>query len=331
MVNDAEVANASEGGMTRSGRCYASEEVERRRQEIAKGKEKVTSSDNLKEALRPQVEKKKPVFEEDAAEFLKLIKQSEYSIVEQLKKTPARISLLSLILDSAPHRNALQKVLNEAYVEPSISPDGFERLVGQIQAVNNITFTDDEIDAAGTGHTKPLHITLRCKGVTVAKVLIDNGSALNVLPLSTLNQLPVDKSLIRPSCTVVRAFDGAKSEVVGDIDLELEIGPQIFPISFHIMDIRPAYSMLLGRPWIHSAGAIPSSLHQKVKFVIDGKLVTIHAEEALLVTKNPSVPYIEADEGTVENSFQSFEVANAGYVYPKGVSYGMCSFFRGKK
>ena len=44
------------------------------------------------------------------------MKHSENNMVEQLKKTPARISLMSLILSFEPHRNALQKVLTEAYV-----------------------------------------------------------------------------------------------------------------------------------------------------------------------------------------------------------------------
>jgi hypothetical protein len=44
------------------------------------------------------------------------MKHNDYSIIEQLKKTYARISLLSLILSFEQHRKALQKVLNEAYM-----------------------------------------------------------------------------------------------------------------------------------------------------------------------------------------------------------------------
>jgi hypothetical protein len=66
--------------------------------------------------LDKEMEVNKPVTEDDSNEFLKLIKHSESYIVDQLRKTPARISLMSLILSSEPHRNALQKVLNEAYV-----------------------------------------------------------------------------------------------------------------------------------------------------------------------------------------------------------------------
>jgi len=63
----------------------------------------------------------KPISEEKDGEFLKLIKHNEYSVVEQPKKTPGRISLMSFILSSEPYRNTLQKVLNEAYVSQDMT------------------------------------------------------------------------------------------------------------------------------------------------------------------------------------------------------------------
>jgi hypothetical protein len=65
----------------------------------AKGKEVVD--------LDKEIEVNKPVTKEESNEFLKLIKHNEYCIVDQLKKTPGRISLLSLILSSMSHQNAL--------------------------------------------------------------------------------------------------------------------------------------------------------------------------------------------------------------------------------
>ncbi|EPS74736.1 hypothetical protein M569_00011, partial [Genlisea aurea] len=54
---------------------------------------------------------------------------------------------------------------------------------------------------------KALYISLTCHGLAVMKVLIDNGSALNVIPLSTLEHLHVDKEEIKSSLLVVKAFD----------------------------------------------------------------------------------------------------------------------------
>ena len=89
------IFQAEIGGLTRSGRCFTPEKLEKQRK--AKGKEGVDVTEEIN----------KPVTEEETNEFLKLMKHSEYSVVEKLKKTPARISLLSLILSSKAHRKSI--------------------------------------------------------------------------------------------------------------------------------------------------------------------------------------------------------------------------------
>ncbi|EOY31718.1 Uncharacterized protein TCM_038818 [Theobroma cacao] len=84
---------------------------------------------------------------------------------------------------------------------------------------------------------------------------------------------------------IVRAFDGTRREMMGDIEMLIEIGPCTFTLEFQVMDIVPSYNYLLGWPWIHMAGAIPSSFYQKVKFIMDGKIVCINREEYLLIIK----------------------------------------------
>ena len=60
---------------------------------------------------------------------------------------------------------------------------------------------------------------------------------------------------------VVRAFDGSCRDVRGEIDLPIQIEPHVCQITFQIMDISPTYSCLLGQPWIHSLGVVPSMLY----------------------------------------------------------------------
>lgn len=304
------------GGMTRSGRIYTPEELGKKHatepEKCEKGKSK--KDEGIIEEMIREKEPRKTVSDEEASEFLKFVKQSEYMVVDQLNRLPAKISLLALLMNSEPHRQALIKVLNEAYVIHNISVDKFEGIVGNITANNYLTFTDDEIPVEGAGHNRALYISVKCKQYIMAKVLVDNGSSLNVIPKSTLVKLPFDASYMRPSNTIVRAFDGTRREVMGEIDLPIQIGPTTFQVNFQVMDITPAYSCLLGRPWIHAARAVPSTLHQKIKFVINDKLVVVSAEEDLLVSKPLSTPYIEAAEEALETSFQALEIVNATYV-----------------
>jgi hypothetical protein len=287
-------------GLTRSGRCFTPEELRK-----AKGKEVV----DLDKAL----EVNKPITEEESNDFLKLIKHSEYCIVDQLKKNPARISLMSLILSSEPHRNALQKVLNEAYVPQDIEHKTMEHLVGRIHATNYLYFTADELDAEGTGHNKPLYITVRYKDCIIGKVLVDNGSALNVLPKHILQEMPIDETHMKPSTMMARAYDGSPRLIIGTLEVELYVGPQMFLVTLQVMDIHPSYSMLLGRPWIHAAGVVASSLHQCLKYIMNWMLVTVKAEETVSMIKNVAVPFIEADD-CKDNNIHAFEIMNTDWV-----------------
>ena len=114
-----------------------------------------------------------PVTEAEACEFLKFIKHSKYNMVEQLNKTLEWISLLSLVTSFEPHRDALMKVLNQAYMAHNISVDKLDHLVGNIVMDNFISFSDDEIPSNGRGSTKALHITTKIKDCILSKVLID--------------------------------------------------------------------------------------------------------------------------------------------------------------
>ncbi|XP_054808679.1 uncharacterized protein LOC129310792 [Prosopis cineraria] len=248
-LNKASNVDITVGGITRSGRIYTDETYTLG----GKGLE-VGESSGTKEFT---VKGKKGGIDE----FLKIMKQSEYNIVEQLNKTPARISILSLIFSSEVHRKALQKVLNEAYVWPNITPKKVVNLANTVKNSTLIAFFEDEIFLTASQCPKVLHITLKCHGYVIAKVLIDGDSTLNVLPRSTIELLPVDASCMKHSDVVVKAFDGTRREVIGNVCLPLQIGPSTFVVEFQVMYIDATYTMLLGRPWIHDAEAVPSTLH----------------------------------------------------------------------
>ena len=113
----------------------------------------------------------------------------------------------------------------------------------------------------------------------VARVLIDNGSALNICPMSTLERLNVDTSLICPTIVIIRAFDGTLKEVQGEIELAIGVGPMFFNVNFQVIKVDFPYNMLLGRPWLHTVGAVASTLHWRFKFPSKDLMITIMAED----------------------------------------------------
>ncbi|KAA3485074.1 RNA-directed DNA polymerase (Reverse transcriptase), Ribonuclease H [Gossypium australe] len=174
------------------------------------------------------------------------------------------------------------------------------------------------------GSTKALHITTHCKGYTLPRMLTDNGSALNVLPLSTLNRLPVDSSHMKTCQNIVRAFDGTERRVMGMIEIPFLIGLNTYEVNFLVMDIKPSYNCLLGRPWIHSARAVSSSLHQKLKLVTEGRLVTINLKEDIIASVTSDAPYIAVNEEAIDCSFQSLEFVNTTFIVEGNKIPDMC-------
>ena len=118
---------------------------------------------------------------------------------------------------------------------------------------------------------------------------------------------------------VVLAFDGTKREVLGNIKLPIQVGPCTFDFDFIVMDINPSYNCLLGRPWIHMAKAVPFTLYQKVKFMVEESLITVVVEKDMIATTTITTPYLEVKEDDAECSFRSFEIAIATKKEPKAL------------
>ncbi|KAI5435748.1 hypothetical protein KIW84_022249 [Lathyrus oleraceus] len=200
-----------------------------------------------------------PAFAKDVDELLRIIKKSGYKVVDQLIRTSSKISILSLLLCS----EALLKVLNAAYVPQEILVNQLEGIVANVHTSNGLGFTDSDLTPAGRGHNKALHISMECKDTVLSHVLVDTCSSLNVLPKRALSRLEVEGLVLKPSDLIVRAFDGSKS-------------------------------CLLGRPWIHNAGAVSSTLHQKIKFPVNGRIITVCGEEDILIKDAAPVEKVKA-------------------------------------
>jgi hypothetical protein len=102
-----------------------------------------------------------------------------------------------------------------------------EHLVERIHATYYMYFTEDKLDVRGMGHNKPLYIIVRYKDYTIKKVLVNNGSTLNVLPKHILDEMVVGSMHMLPSTMTVRTYNGSWV-----IEIEFFIGLQMFLITF---------------------------------------------------------------------------------------------------
>ena len=107
--------------------------------------------------------------------------------------------------------------------------------------------------------------------------MVDDGSAINVYPLQILPNLGMKVEEFTTSDLVIRAYDDSTRSVEGTFVAPVKTGPIKAVVEFTMLDLPVTYALLLGRPWYHVLGGVPSTVHQKMKFLLDGEVITIDA------------------------------------------------------
>ncbi|XP_077232462.1 uncharacterized protein LOC143869790 [Tasmannia lanceolata] len=147
-----------------------------------------------------------------------------------------------------------------------------------VRVSKTLFVTDEDMTSEGRNHTRPLKITVICNRKKVPDVLIDNGFALNVCPLTTATLFGFGLEDFIPYEQGILAYDGTRHDVIGTLATEIQIGGKIFEIEFQLLDIKASFLLLLGQPWLHKVGVIPSSLHQKLKFIRNNMVITVKGD-----------------------------------------------------
>ncbi|KAI5317216.1 hypothetical protein L3X38_036923 [Prunus dulcis] len=73
-------------------------------------------------------------------------------------------------------------------------------------------------------------------------------------------------------------FQSSRTKAMGTIALQMEIGELYSDALFHVIDADTSYNVLLGRPWLHTYGIVPSTLHQCFKFLSNGEVKRVSAD-----------------------------------------------------
>jgi len=105
-------------------------------------------------------------------------------------------------------------------------------------------------------------------------VFVDGGAFFNIIPLTTLKKLGKRQEELIPTYMKMTNFSGEATRALRIFITKITIGPKTMHFAFFIVDVKPSYSMLLGRDWIHSSQCVPFALHQQLMF-FEGDQVTI--------------------------------------------------------
>ncbi|KAG7547449.1 Aspartic peptidase domain superfamily [Arabidopsis suecica] len=115
-------------------------------------------------------------------------------------------------------------------------------------------------------HHDALVISLTVANCLMKRILVDNGSSTNILFIQAYKELGLDEVGLTRKSTPLVGFSGEVKQTIGEVTLPVYAGGINKHTKFLVVDCPSAYNAIVGRPWIHDMGAIPSTFHQTIKF-----------------------------------------------------------------
>ena len=171
---------------------------------------------------------------------------AQYNIIEHLGNMPAQISILDLLRTSPIHQEILDKALKEGHVPIDINTTQFETLVGHLSAACALSFKESDIPDVAPDHTLPLRIAVMVRDFAIKRVLVDNGSALNLCTLKFIKKIRFTEADIQHEVITIKAYDNLERTSEGTITLPIQLGPATQDTVCHVVDLDLPFNILLG-------------------------------------------------------------------------------------
>ena len=124
-----------------------------------------------------------------------------------------------------------------------------------------IGFSDEDKIGTIQPHDDALVITLRIRGYDVKMVMVDHGSAVEIIYPDLYKELNLKVEDLTPYSSSLVSFKGKIIILKGQVRLPVQIGSEVVEVDFIVVDIYSSYTAIVTRPWLHILGAVSSTLH----------------------------------------------------------------------
>ena len=143
-------------------------------------------------------------------------------------------------------------------------------------------FSDEDKVGTIQPHDDALVITLRIGGYDVKRVMVDQGSAAEIMYPDLYKGLSLRAEDLTPYSSPLVSFEGKVIIPKGQIRVPVQIGSETVEVDFIVVDAYSPYTAIVARPWLHTLGAVSSTLHQKVKYPFEGQIEEILGDQAMV-------------------------------------------------
>ncbi|XP_030941811.1 uncharacterized protein LOC115966794 [Quercus lobata] len=142
-------------------------------------------------------------------------------------------------------------------------------------------FSDKDKIGTIQPHDDGLVVTLRIGGFGVKRVLVDPGSAVEVMYPDLYKVLNLKPEDLMAYDSPLVSFEGKTITPKGQIRLPIQTGSEVVEVDFIEVNAYSPYKAIVDRPWLHTLGAVSSTLHQKVKYPSEGQVEEIGGDQAM--------------------------------------------------
>ncbi|XP_030941751.1 uncharacterized protein LOC115966719 [Quercus lobata] len=131
-------------------------------------------------------------------------------------------------------------------------------------------------------HDDALVVKLRIGGFDVKRVLVDPGSAVEVMYADLYKGLNLKLEHLMAYDSPLVSFEGKTVTPKGQIRLPIQTGSEVVEVDFIVVDAYSPYTAVVARPWLHALGTVSSTLHQKVKYPSGSQVEEIGGDQAMV-------------------------------------------------
>ena len=133
-------------------------------------------------------------------------------------------------------------------------------------------FSDEDKIRTIQPHDNAFVITLRIGGYDVKRVMVDQGSATEIMYPDLYKGLNLKAEDLTPYNSPLVSFEGKIIIPKGQIRLPVQTSSEVVEVDFIVVDAYSPYIAIVARPWLYTLGAVSSTLHQKVKYPSEGQI-----------------------------------------------------------
>ena len=131
-------------------------------------------------------------------------------------------------------------------------------------------FSDEDKIGTIQPHDDALVITFRIGGYDVKRVMVDQGSAAEIMYPDLFKGLSLRAEDLMPYSFPLVSFEGKVIIPKGQIRLPVQTGSETVEVDFIVVDAYSPYTAIVAKPWLHTLGAVSSTVHQKIKYPSGG-------------------------------------------------------------